>query len=380
MATRISHDPKNGRHYKSITIDGRKKKAWLTKDHAESLELWLKHEDDFRQGLSLTEIQNKRSRDKSPTLEVAFTRYLDQQKARYERKQKDPNDPTGIGERQWTDVKATCKRMVAFLGKSKRVDSLGPTDFTAYANKLSETRNPMSRSSEINRCRGVFNWLCEERVIERLPRYGTEFRVLTKSERRAYKKGQPDKLFEPQQIHDIFAELGVAMRAMAYLGINAGFLPKECYLLTMGSLAAIDQGWLCTSRNKTAVDRKAKLWPETIEALKLWLRYRPESAKQNVFLKHDGSEWVAGNGDATRRFTTALRQTDNYVEGVSFSALRTTFNTIARETGDDAAVKVVMGHVDDSVQNEHYTERFPEKRIIKVANHVRSWLFDDQSK
>ena len=41
----------------------------------------------------------------------------------------------------------------------------------------------------------------------------------------------------------------------------------------------------------------------------------------------------------------------------------------------DEAVKMVMGHVDDSMLSEHYTDRFPEERLLQVASHVREWLF-----
>jgi hypothetical protein len=36
-----------------------------------------------------------------------------------------------------------------------------------------------------------------------------------------------------------------------------------------------------------------------------------------------------------------------------------------------------MGHCDASI-SDHYRERFPDERLVKVVDHVRSWLFGSE--
>ena len=61
--------------------------------------------------------------------------------------------------------------------------------------------------------------------------------------------------------------------------------------------------------------------------------------------------------------------------GLSFYALRHTFETIAGESLDQIAVNAIMGHV-DSTMAAVYRERIGDDRLLAVTDHVRRWLFD----
>ncbi|QEG43759.1 site-specific integrase [Roseimaritima ulvae] len=58
----------------------------------------------------------------------------------------------------------------------------------------------------------------------------------------------------------------VKQRAMILLAINCGFIPCDLGRLRWSDLQAVP-GWLELVREKTGVDRRAPLWPETQAAL-----------------------------------------------------------------------------------------------------------------
>jgi len=63
---------------------------------------------------------------------------------------------------------------------------------------------------------------------------------------------------------------------------------------------------------------------------------------------------------------------------VNFYALRHTFETIAGETKDQAAVDRIMGHEDADRMPTQYREwnrdRRENQRLKRVTDHVRKWL------
>lgn len=65
-------------------------------------------------------------------------------------------------------------------------------------------------------------------------------------------------------------------------------------------------------------------------------------------------------------------------EGVNFYALRHTFETIAGETADQAAVDRIMGHEGNgiaTVYREWNRDQREDDRLQQVTDHVRNWLF-----
>ena len=56
--------------------------------------------------------------------------------------------------------------------------------------------------------------------------------------------------------------------------------------------------------------------------------------------------------------------------------------TVAGESRDQIAVNHIMGHSGGAADDMpgRYRERISDERLLAVAEHVRSWLFDDQGK
>jgi len=63
--------------------------------------------------------------------------------------------------------------------------------------------------------------------------------------------------------------------------------------------------------------------------------------------------------------------------GLGFYALRHTFRTVADATKDFPAIRLIMGHADDSI-DDVYREKIDDTRLLAVTEHVRKWLFGDK--
>ena len=268
--------------------------------------------------------------------------------------------------------------MVDFLGRNVAIAGLKPSHFSRYKAELALRKNINTISNEITRARSVFIWLERAKKIPAQPDYGPDFRRASRRAIRKYRHQQDeDKTLDASTILAVISELGTHYRAMAMLGINCGFGPTDCMKLTK-SAVDLERGWIEFPRTKTGVDRKCPLWDETIEALDLSQRWRPKPARgagRLFFVRHDGAPFTESNSKYTRNFSRALRIVGCYTEGKSVYSMRHTLSTVAREVRDDEALKVILGHVDDSMLSEHYTHGFPDARLEAITDHVHAWLF-----
>jgi integrase len=190
------------------------------------------------------------------------------------------------------------------------------------------------------------------------------------------------------------------MKALILLGANCGLGNTDLAAMQMKHLD-LERGWLTYSRPKTGVGRRAKLWPETVEAIRAAIKARPQPKSKEdaacVFLSVRGLRLVStrtlpnaeGQGDVgphkivktddlTRPFAALLKRQGIEMKGISFYVMRHTFETIAGGSRDQVAVNLVMGHSDGSMAAE-YRERVDDARLAAVATHVRSWLWPEQA-
>ena len=66
-------------------------------------------------------------------------------------------------------------------------------------------------------------------------------------------------------------------------------------------------------------------------------------------------------------------------QGLSFYALRHTFQTVAEGAHDMAAVQSIMGHAPAAGDmSSVYRERIDDTRLQAVVEYVRKWLFGEQ--
>lgn len=281
----------------------------------------------------------------------------------------------------------TCAGVVEAFGKNRAVVDLQPADFGQLRTKLAETRGAVALRNEMQRVRSIFKFAFDEGLILAPVRFGQSFGKpkldVVRRAREAHRREHGDRMFEAREIRRILEAANPQMRALVLLGINCGFGQSDLSSLPLRTVD-LETGWVDYPRPKTAVPRKCPLWPETVAALREWLPQRPKAKDQAdenaVFLTCYGTRWVktstkGGPCDALgQKFTKLLKRLKLHRKGVSFYALRHTFETVAGEEGDQVAVDAVMGHVPQGM-GAVYRERISDDRLRAVAEHVHGWLF-----
>jgi len=284
----------------------------------------------------------------------------------------------------------TCELLIGQLGRDRRVDDLRPDDFEGFRKALSKTRGVVALKNEINHVRIVLKYAFDQQLIEKPVHFGQSFnRPTAKTIRKARHAGGL-RLFSVDEVTRILGAADIQLKAMTLLGLNAGFGNTDVATLPQSALN-LDSGWVDFPRPKTEVNRRAPLWPETVDALRKAIAERPiaKDPADNglVFLTRAGARWVrvqAKRGDETGAVIAidALSQAfAKLLKGLginshrNFYTLRHNFETIAGDSKDQVAVNSIMGHVDTSMAGV-YRERISDERLRAVTEHVRSWLFN----
>jgi integrase len=163
---------------------------------------------------------------------------------------------------------------------------------------------------------------------------------------------------------------------MILLGINCAYGNGDCSQLQFDWID-FEKGWIQYARPKTGVDRRAKLWPETIKAIQTWQEKRPAINNNLVFVTRQGNPWSDPNScdcAIAKAFQRISREKGVWISGRGFYGLRRTYETIAGRSKDQVAVDHVMGHVDQSMAGI-YRQEIDDSRLIAVSELVRNWVF-----
>jgi integrase len=347
-----------------------------------------------------------------PNGEAALTKYLDQKDALHAGRTPRPHaegltirdlvnrfltskrhllDTHELAPRTFHDYYGVCERVIGVFGLSRLVDDLGPDDFERLRNDLAKRWGPVRLGNTIQRIRSLFKFGEESGLIAKRVLFGPGFKRPSRKVLRQERAKKGKQMFEADEIRKMLGEAGLQLRAMILLGINAGLGNSDCGALGIRHLD-LDGGWLDYPRPKTAVDRRAKLWPETVEAIRnvLGKRKNPKDSDNDdlVFLTKFGAPWTKVrmteekdetkiklfNDDAVSKETKKILLALDINGRRNFYCLRHTFETIAGDARDQVAVDHVMGHVRDDMASV-YRERISDDRLVAVADHVRLWLF-----
>jgi integrase len=338
-----------------------------------ALERWLKDKDELLAG------REPNANPDALTVTELVNRFLTQKAHLRDNRELNP--------RTFAGYYATCSTIVKTLGKGRAVVDLRPDDFRGLRVKLAETRGVVALRNEMQRVRSVFKFAFDEALIVAPVRFGQSFAKpkieAVRREREAHRAEHGDRMLEAVELRALLARATQPMRAMIFLGINCGFGQSDLANLPIRALD-LNAGWVAFPRPKTAVQRRCLLWPETIAAVHDWLSQRPEAKDEAdaglLFITKYGHRWVKLNAKGTpadalgQEFAKLLTDLDLKRPGVSFYALRHTFETIAGGCRDQVAVNHVMGHA-DATMAAVYRERIDDGRLVAVANHVHDWLF-----
>lgn len=297
-----------------------------------------------------------------------------------------------LSPRTFRDCHTVCGRIDTAFGGARVVADLQADDFEQLRATLAKTLGPLALGIEIQRIRSVFKYGFDADLIESPVKFGPTFKKPSGSALRAEKKKRPARMLDAAAIGKLQGAADPQMKAMILLAINAGLGNRDIAMLPLKALD-LKTGWINYPRPKTGMDRRAPLWPETVQALKAVLdaRHEPKDAADNgaVFITRHGERWVRNrpvgkNADkggtwidsVGLMFGKLLREQGLKVDGVNFYSLRHAFATIGGESGEEVAKNFIMGHVPDADDmSARYRELFSDERLRRVTDYVRAWLF-----
>lgn len=129
----------------------------------------------------------------------------------------------------------TCDALVKFFGRSQAVDDLQVEDFAKLKRELGKTLGLRSLGNEINRIRIVFEYACDEELIDRPLRFGKQFTRPAKRVLRREKQKKGPMMLEAHEVHQLIRHATPLLRAMIYLAINCGLGNNDCASLSWAS-------------------------------------------------------------------------------------------------------------------------------------------------
>ncbi len=353
-------------------------------DGQKAIELWLEQKDDLLAG------RTPRVHPEGFTVRELCDRFLVNRRGKME-----SNELALVS---FQDYFQTCKRILDAFGPTRLVSDLDASDFERFRRSMAKGWSPVTLANEIQRIRVVFRYGTENHFVAGPIRYGSEFRKPSKKVLRANRAAKGPRMIEANDLRKIINKTGVPMKAMVLLAINAGLGNSDIANLP---ITAIDlkSGWLNYPRPKTGIARRCPLWKETILAIKAAIQERPEPKDQAnaglVFITKYGRKWAAASmsepdpetgkvknwcsDPVTAEFSKLLVSLDLKRPGLSFYALRHSFETVGGDSRDQVAVDAIMGHVRDDMASL-YREKIEDERLQAVTRHVHKWLFPIEKK
>lgn len=284
-----------------------------------------------------------------------------------------------LSQRSFQEAREFTDRVVAAFGRTRLVDDLRPDDFAELRVQVAKRWGPARLTKFIQSTRSIFKFAVESQLIEKLPVFGPEFKRPSKDVFRRHRAKIGPRLFTSEEIRRLLEAASVPMRAMILLGIGNALGNSDLAELRFEHLD-LDNGWLTFPRPKTGVDRRSKLLPETVQAIRDAIAIRPQpkdvADKDRVFITKYGRPWVHGATNAVSlEFGKLLRQLDiNHRVGLNFYSLRRTCRTVGDAVKDTPALRLLMGHSDSSI-DDVYRQSIDDARLVAICEHMNTWLF-----
>lgn len=395
----------SGRYYKTV----RGKRHYFGKladGPGPALEAWLEVKDELLAGLTPVAWKT----DDNVTIADLLNDWLEAQSAKAE--------GGDITPRTFVSYHGTARMVADVLGRDSRVYDLRPDQFRRLGARFKADQSPTAAGKSITVTKMAFRWAYENERITAPVRFGTDFGIPKKAERRAASRSRGKGIYTAAQVRKLLgaAEKGVIARpakkgraavagvtaspqlhAMVLLGINGGMTQGEVAGLTVGDVD-LEAGIIRTIRDKTGVERVIPLWDETVAAIRAAINGQGRGdtgADELVFLTRQGNPWVRERVERVKdpnlpgRTVPTLRRTDAVnlqfrklckavgveVDGAAFGHLRHTFRTVADEAADINAARRVMGQEPAGI-DAHYVRNMKTERLKRVTDHVHDWLFD----
>lgn len=282
-----------------------------------------------------------------------------------------------IGGRTFAEYKAATDLIVDEFGAKTAVESLTPEAFGRLRSRMADGWGPVRLGNVVGRVRTMFRFAFRDGLIPVPVRYGDRFDKPSRAVLRKHKATRPAKDFSAPEIRAMLAAADPTMRAAILMGINLGYGNAEAASVPL-RVFDLDGGWASYPRPKSGVDRRMKMWDETVAAVRAVLAGRRVGPDDRVLVNRNGGpmlraadEWrIDGIADG---FKTLMKKC-GIPNGRGFYGLRHSFETQADAARDPVAVNLAMGHADDSMAG-NYRARIDDSRLAAVARTVHDWLF-----
>jgi len=132
------------------------------------------------------------------------------------------DDPREAGELQvvtFADYVVIGTSIVEHLGRHADPEQLRPTDFAAFRPKVATkySQSPISKTVVV--CQMIFKWAFESEHLERMPRFGPDFAIVSHEAKRIERAGGVKKLFTAEDVRALLpSEPTGAIRLAARAG------------------------------------------------------------------------------------------------------------------------------------------------------------------
>lgn len=267
--------------------------------------------------------------------------------------------------RAWREYRDICDHITRVLGGRTSIHNLSPLDFRRLKDSI--PGNVSSVANLVGRAMVAFNWV--QKRYEMKLQFGDQFNKPKLLAIRKHRASLPNRKAQPEHILQMIEHAkNPQVKAMIWLGINCGFGNSDVGKLEIPTVKA-DTGWLDYPRPKTGVQRRVKLWDETVDSLREVIGRREKGL---VFITKYGNPWIMDR--KSNPLAAEIRKITRPL-GIptTFYDLRRTFQTIGDNSKDPVAVMHIMGHAKESM-SEIYRQEVSDERLEAVVKVVYDWL------
>lgn len=362
----------NGQWCKKLRIEttGRSKVFFfgVWADPAAAKDKYLAEKDDLQAG----RVPKSRLSPNKPTTADMVNLFLERTASRVK-----------AGERSavtFQDYKFVGKCVVEHLGRNTDPEQLRPQDFAAFRFAMMEKYSLPRWSKTVAVTKAMFKWAFESEVIERLPRFGPDFKVADKKAKQTHKNNRPSKVLSAVEVRKLLKAADDTWKAILLLSLNGALGNSDIARL---KLSHVEGEWLNYPRGKTAVPRRIWLWPESRAAIAkaIEVRRQPKAEAAALLFVSDLGGPMVRVGDKGTRTDAISVEFKRLVSAAGIDKprcglywLRHTFQNVGDEVKDPLATSSLMGHSDGTMAGE-YRERIADDRLKAVCSHVREWLY-----
>lgn len=294
--------------------------------------------------------------------------------------------PKKMSRRTYDDILRTLTKFARVVGKHQLAVNAGPAWFSLFNTRIAK-RSVTTRNRMYIYISSFFAWAGPGRngmAFYKEPiRFGADFIRPSQSAMRLA-RARYSVLITPEQYKAAMklVEPCPLLYAIGLLGLNCAFLPIDLIQIPFSALK-LDEARHDFPRGKTGMARDCALWPETIAAVRNYLRYRIGSTDPDdcVFVGEDGKPFGVNRADVgpakTADHGNAIAKYWSKITGIPLKSLRTTLRTNLAGSRDLHAVNRIMGHQskndagENDIGEDFYTKSFDVKRALSVLEPLR---------